>query len=108
AMNDYLRAELPILDVLTSFHDAPDGCACRKPKPGLLLAAERRWRLDRQRSFMIGDRWSDIVAGQSAGCRTALVEKPYSRRERCTPDFCAADLAEAVHWILGSGKENSA
>ena len=89
------------LNILKSAIDRFDGA-------GLLLAAARRWRLDRQRSFMIGDRWSDIVAGQSAGCRTALVEKPYSRRKRCTPDFCAADLAEAVHWILGSEKEISA
>ncbi len=100
-MNEHVRAELPVLDVLTCYHDAADGCGCRKPKPGLLLAAARRWRLDAEESFMIGDRWSDIAAGQAAGCRTVLLDRPYSGRQRCTPDYCAADLPQAVRWILG-------
>ena len=99
-MNAQVRAQLPVLDVFTCYHDTADGCDCRKPKPGLLLAAARRWRLDPQTSFLIGDRWSDIAAGQAAGCRTVLLDKPYSGRDRCTPDYCAADLPEAVCWIL--------
>ena len=49
-------------------------CACRKPKPGMLLRAERDLDLDLSRSIMVGDRPSDIAAGQFAGCRTVLVE----------------------------------
>jgi len=100
-MNEHVRAELPVLDVLTCYHDTAEGCGCRKPKPGLLLAAARRWRLDLDRSFMIGDRWSDIAAGQAAGCRTVLLDRPFSGRNHCTPDYCAADLRQAVRWILG-------
>ena len=66
----------------------------------MLLEAAQRWRLDLGRSFMVGDRWSDVAAGQAAGCRTLLVETPYSGRERCRPDHCVADLAEAADWIL--------
>lgn len=106
-MNEQVRAQLPVLDVLTCYHDTADGCDCRKPKPGLLLAAARRWRLDPQISFMIGDRWSDVAAGQAAGCRTVLIDKPYSGRDRCSPDFYAPGLPEAVCWILGRGKEGS-
>jgi D-glycero-D-manno-heptose 1,7-bisphosphate phosphatase len=102
-MNEHVRAELPVLDVLTCFHDTADGCGCRKPKPGLLLAAARRWRLDPQRSFMIGDRWSDIAAGRAAGCSTVLLDRPYSSRTHCDPDYCATNLAEAVRWILERG-----
>jgi D-glycero-D-manno-heptose 1,7-bisphosphate phosphatase len=101
AMNEHVRAELPVLDVLTCYHDTADGCGCRKPKPGLLFAAVQRWCLDPGRSFMIGDRWSDVAAGQAAGCRTVLLDRSYSGRNRCTPDYCAADLPEAVSWILG-------
>jgi D-glycero-D-manno-heptose 1,7-bisphosphate phosphatase len=104
-MNEHVRAELPVLDVLTCYHDTADGCSCRKPKPGLLLAAARRWRLDPGRSFLIGDRWSDIAAGQAAGCRTVLLHRPYSGRNRCTPDYSSADLPDAVRWILGQQKE---
>src|SRR5262249_27957174 len=107
-MHEHLRAELPVVDVLTCFHDTADGCGCRKPRPGLLLAAARRWRLDSQRSYMLGDRWSDVAAGQAAGCQTVLLDRPYSSRERCAPDYCARDLADAVRWILGQQKEGSA
>jgi D-glycero-D-manno-heptose 1,7-bisphosphate phosphatase len=100
ALNDRVRQALPVLDVLTCFHDTPDRCACRKPKPGLLLEAARRWGLDLPRSFLVGDRWSDVAAGRAAGCRTVLVETPYSGRERCRPDHCATGLAVAADWIL--------
>lgn len=101
-INEYLRDRLPVLEVLTCFHDNADDCSCRKPKPGLLLEAAGRWRLDLGRSFMIGDRWSDVVAGQAAGCRSILIDMPYSKRERCTPERCVADLSEAAEVILES------
>lgn len=101
-LNDHVRATLPVLDVLTCFHDNADHCSCRKPRPGLLFEAARRWSIDLRASVMIGDRWSDVVAGQAAGCRTVLVEMPYSGSQRCAPDFSAADLPEAAAWLLGS------
>ncbi len=100
AINRHLRATLPILEVLTCFHDTADGCACRKPRPGLLLMAAQRWGLDLQRSFMVGDRWSDIVAGQAAGCTTFLIAAPYSQHERCAPDYVVADLVEAARHMM--------
>jgi D-glycero-D-manno-heptose 1,7-bisphosphate phosphatase len=99
-IHERLRAELPMLEVVACFHDTDDNCACRKPKPGMLLEAARRWWLDLRRSFLVGDRWSDIIAGQVAGCRAVLVETPYSGRTRCEPDHCVRDLAEAAEWIL--------
>lgn len=55
-------------------HAPQDGCACRKPKPGLLLQAAEELSLDLSRSILIGDALSDILAGQAAGVRqTALV-----------------------------------
>jgi D-glycero-D-manno-heptose 1,7-bisphosphate phosphatase len=101
-INARLRAELPLLDVLTCYHDDDAGCECRKPRPGMLLAAARRWGLDLPNGFMVGDRWSDVAAGQTAGCRTVLVETPHSGRNRCRPDHCARDLADAADWILRS------
>jgi len=100
AIHNYLRADLPMLEVLACFHDAGDDCACRKPKPGLVLEAMKRWRLDPRRSFLVGDRWSDVLAGQAAGCRAILVETPYSGRMHCQPDHCVRNLAEATEWIL--------
>jgi D-glycero-D-manno-heptose 1,7-bisphosphate phosphatase len=111
AIHQRLRAELPVLEILACYHDNSDCCTCRKPKPGMLLEASRRWRLDLPRSYLVGDRWSDVAAGQAAGCRTILVETPFSGRERCRPDHCVRDLAEATKWILTvtrRGKEHEA
>ncbi|MBI1915741.1 MAG: HAD family hydrolase [Planctomycetes bacterium] len=99
-MNDIVRSALPVLDVLACYHDGSDHCPCRKPKPGMLLEAARRWDLDLERSFMVGDRWSDVLAGQAAGCRTVLIADPYSGAERCRPDHTAAALPAAADWIL--------
>jgi len=84
-------------------------CACRKPRPGLLLAAAQALGLDPARSFMVGDRPSDLVAGQRAGCRTVWVqtgahgsppiESPDFPAEPPRPDFVCAGLAEAAAWI---------
>jgi D-glycero-D-manno-heptose 1,7-bisphosphate phosphatase len=100
AIHERLRDELPMLEVLACYHDNEDDCACRKPRPGMVLEAARRWQLDLRQSFLVGDRWSDVLAGQAAGCRTVLVETPHSGRRRCEPDHCVRDLAGAVEWIL--------
>jgi D-glycero-D-manno-heptose 1,7-bisphosphate phosphatase len=52
-------------------------CDCRKPKPGMLLAAARDLGLDLTQSWMIGDKISDLEAGAAAGCRTVLVQTGY-------------------------------
>lgn len=103
AVNAIIREGVPVLDVLTCPHDGPDGCPCRKPKPGLLLKAARDWDLDLAKSYMVGDRWSDVEAGRTAGCATFLIEKPYSRGELCRPDWVVADLKIAASIILKSG-----
>lgn len=104
AMNALISNGLPVQEVMTCMHDDADGCDCRKPKPGLLLRAAKSRGLDLKASFMVGDRWSDIVAGQAAGCRAGiLIERDYSRRERCRPDFIAGDVREAARIILEKG-----
>lgn len=100
-LNAALLARLPgLVDILVCPHDDADGCACRKPKPGLLLAAARRFGLDLSRSVLVGDRWSDVEAGRAAGCRTVLIAGPFSGRERCQPDLVARDLAQAAELLL--------
>jgi D-glycero-D-manno-heptose 1,7-bisphosphate phosphatase len=54
-------------------HKPEDDCFCRKPRPGLLLQAARELTLDLQRSWMIGDAWSDLQAGQRAGVRHTIL-----------------------------------
>ena len=98
AMHDRLRAGMPIDDVYVCPHDQGDGCACRKPLPGMLEAAAARWDVSLTDSFVIGDRWRDTEAGRAAGCYTILLERSYSGPT--TPDARVATLAEAVNLVL--------
>lgn len=63
-------------------HKPDDGCFCRKPKPGLLLQAAKELSLDLQRSWMIGDAWSDVQAGQLAEVRQTILLKTGRGREQ--------------------------
>ena len=101
AINQVLAAALPLDEFRVCPHDTPDGCDCRKPKPGLLVAAAREHGIDLSASFMIGDRSGDVLAGAAAGCKTFLIERSYSKAATCRPDFKVNDLAEAARIIAG-------
>lgn len=89
------------LDALTVCpHDDDDDCACRKPRPGMILEAARRWDVDLSRSVMVGDRWRDIEAGKAAGVATVLVERNYDERRSDAPDLVVDSLAQSVEWII--------
>ena len=100
AINQFLTRELRLDAVYTCYHDNADACACRKPKPGMILRAAEEHQIDLSRSFMVGDRWGDVAAGAAAGCETILLNMPYSQCHRCSPDHVVADLTEAAEIIL--------
>ena len=99
AIHARLRAELPLDDVRACFHDDADGCACRKPAPGLLLQAARDHRLALEACYLVGDRWRDVEAGQAAGCRTIFIDHGWAERRPAAPSATVASLAEAAAWI---------
>lgn len=99
-MHDRLRETLPVDDVLVCFHDDAANCACRKPRPGLLLAAQQKHLVELSESFLIGDRWMDIDAGHAAGCKAILIDRHYRERApRKAPDARVPTLRTAVEWI---------
>jgi len=95
-----LSAELPLDEFRVCYHDDPDGCDCRKPAPGLLLAAAQDYNLDLSASFMVGDRWRDIEAGRRAGCQTVFIDYGYAEAQPIHPDAQVQSTFEAVAWIL--------
>jgi len=99
-INDRILRALPLLEIRTCFHDNADACPCRKPRPGLLQDAARDHDIDLGRSFMVGDRWTDVAAGRAAACLTFLITAPYNERSRCPPDHDVADLPEAARRIV--------
>jgi len=101
AMNTYLSSQLPIDDFKTCYHDSRDKCSCRKPMPGALLEAAKEHNIDLSKSFMIGDRWRDVEAGASAGCKTFFINYRYAEQTPDAPDFIVSSLLEAKTIILG-------
>jgi D-glycero-D-manno-heptose 1,7-bisphosphate phosphatase len=92
-------------------------CDCRKPAPGMLERAARKYGLDLARSFMVGDSPVDVGAAKAAGCRAVQVQTAYGEGiyglvksqavetadgTLALPDHRAADLREAAMWILKS------
>jgi len=84
-------------------HRPEDGCDCRKPKPGLFLQAARDFSIDLKKSYLIGDKISDIEAGHSLGCITIMIKKGENKggtTSKIRADYTASDLSEAVALIL--------
>lgn len=89
-------------------HRPDEGCDCRKPKPGMLLRAERELGCDLSRSWIVGDNESDLKAGWAVGAKAALVRtgdgegnlEHQSKRWARPPDLVAAQLQQAVCDIL--------
>lgn len=103
-INNYLLSQLPLDDIKTCYHDNADGCQCRKPLPGAFTDAAREYQIDLSKSFMVGDRWRDIQAGQSAGCKTFFINYRYAEKQPEAPDFIVSSLLEAQQIICGEFK----
>lgn len=100
-INAFLISKLPIDEFKTCFHDAGDNCSCRKPMPGALFEAAKEHNIDLSKSFMVGDRWRDVEAGASAGCKTFFINYRYAEQQPDAPDFIVKSLFEAKEIILG-------
>ncbi|MCH5586656.1 HAD-IIIA family hydrolase [Shimazuella sp. AN120528] len=90
-------------------HKPETGCTCRKPGTGLLEQAAKDYQLNWDECFVIGDRWSDMVAGNRMGCHCILVRtgagmealREYRHKwMEIEPDYIANNLEDAVQWIL--------
>jgi D-glycero-D-manno-heptose 1,7-bisphosphate phosphatase len=110
--NDYRAVEREFLrqlgegliDATYCCPDLPEtNSARRKPAPGMIFEAQRDHRLDLARSYVVGDKRSDIACGRNAGVRTILVQTGYGLREGdCGADWIVRDLGHAAETILGA------
>jgi D-glycero-D-manno-heptose 1,7-bisphosphate phosphatase len=100
--------------IYACLHGPADGCDCRKPRPTLMKQAARDLNLDLTRSYLVGDRYSDIQTAANAGAKGILVLTGYGRGEyeyvrpeqKVQPVHVAPDLLEAVEWILADLRKN--
>jgi D-glycero-D-manno-heptose 1,7-bisphosphate phosphatase len=78
----------------------------RKPAPGMLHQAAQDLHLDLSKSYLVGDKLTDIQAGNLAGCKTVLFQTGYGaeeakiKQEQIKPDRIAPDLVDSIDWIL--------
>lgn len=82
-------------------------CGCRKPQPGLILQASEELGIDVRRSFLVGDKQSDMEAGRTAGVgRCILVRTGHAldKKDMAAADICLNDLREASDWIISHSK----
>jgi len=100
-MHEHLRRAVPVDAIYVCPHDHADGCACRKPRPGLLHQASRDWSIGLRQSFLVGDGWRDIAAGRAAGCATILIAPTGSPGAEAAADFVVPDLPAAVELLPG-------
>ena len=97
-----------IKDIFFCPHLPEDDCSCRKPKPGLIHAAQKVYRIDLATAVMVGDDAKDIEGARNAGCGYTVLVKTGKGKEseiilsekKIFPDHVAPDLYEAVDWII--------
>jgi D-glycero-D-manno-heptose 1,7-bisphosphate phosphatase len=102
-MTDRIMNALKIEEVRICPHDHADGCGCRKPRPGMLLDLANKYDLSLEDSYVVGDTWKDSQAGNSAGCKSIILDREYNAGDPA--DWRVSNLEGAVDLILRRSDE---
>lgn len=92
-INNFLKKKLN-LDMIYVCYSDNDKNIDRKPNPGMLLKAKKKYKINLKKSFMIGDRWRDIGAGNRAGCSTIFIDRNYSEKLIYKPNYSIRELKD--------------
>ena len=98
----FRRHKVKIADIYICPHRPDEDCNCRKPKIGMLIAAQEKHNLDLAKSFVVGDTTGDILMGKTAGCTTILVKTGFGGKDgkhKVTPDYACRDMPAAAKLI---------
>jgi D-glycero-D-manno-heptose 1,7-bisphosphate phosphatase len=94
-INNFLKKKLN-LDMIYVCYSDNEKCIDRKPNPGMLLKAKKKYKINLKKSFMIGDRWRDVGAGNRAGCRTIFIDRNYSEKLIYKPNYSIRKLKDIL------------
>lgn len=100
AIHAHLSSRLPIDDIRVCYDIDSDDNFYYKPKPGMLMDAAEDHGIDLGNSYMVGDRWRDVGAGNAAGCFTLFIDYGYREKRPDNPGKIVRSLAEASDFIL--------
>ena len=98
-INNSIIKQLKVDEIMSCFHDDNENCECRKPKPGMILEAVKKWDIDLSVSYLIGDRWRDIQTAKNIGLTSILIKYDYDEK-KINADFECNNLEEAANYIL--------
>jgi len=76
-MNKFLYCTTPIDEIYVCSHSKIDNCSCRKPNPGMMISAISKYNLDKNLCWIVGDRQSDIQAGEALGIKGIFIDRFY-------------------------------
>ena len=97
-INFFLKKELSLDYILVNYSDDEKNYF-RKPNPGMLFYAKKKFDLDLRNSYVVGDRWRDIDAGYAANCKTIFIDKNYNEKLNYKPDFIVKNIKEIIKHI---------
>ena len=101
--NDLLKFGVLLDDIFYCPCHPSEGCEDRKPEIGMFLQASKKYNIDKEQSYMVGDKEIDIRAGKKFGISTILVT---NKDERGNEDYFANDISGAVNWIIDNERWN--
>ena len=99
-INERLKTDLGLDEIYTCYHRREDRCDCRKPKTGLFEQACQDFDVDVTKSYMVGDRISDVEAGQNMSVRTIFIDFSYAETTAHRADLTVQNFLEATTCIL--------
>ena len=97
-INSFLKKKLPIKKIYTCYCDN-DKCKFRKPNSGMLKDAKKKYKINFQKSFVIGDRWKDIETGKKVDCKTIFIDRKYNEKLKSKPNYTIKKLSQVIQII---------
>ena len=99
-MHKILKKKVKIKKIYTCIHTSEENCSCRKPMAGMLLNAAKVFKINLKKSYMIGDRESDILCGKRAGCKTIFINRNYNEKRPKYQIASVKNIKEATSCII--------
>lgn len=93
SIHKHLKKKLKFHDLYVSY-DSSDNSYFRKPKPGMIFSAKKKWNINLKKSYIIGDRKKDILAGLNAGVKTIFINNNYDEKKPIFSHFKIKELKE--------------
>ena len=97
-INNYVKNKLNIDDIFTCYSDDEKNIN-RKPNPGMIFQAKKKYNINLKKSYFIGDRWRDVDAGNKSGCKTIFINRDYNENLNTKPNFITKKISEIYRYI---------